>query len=60
MKQEGVFHQSVYPLIEVVTINGEPIWQVCGSGICTRHRAGSRALESFWAQCSKQGIEMPQ
>ena len=52
--------QSVYPMIEVVQVNGEPIWQVCGSGICTRHKAGSRALESFWAQCSKQGLEAPQ
>jgi hypothetical protein len=52
--------QSVYPMIEVVQVNGEPIWQVCGSGICTRHRVGSRALESFWAQCKQQGVELPQ
>ena len=52
--------QSVYPMIEVVQVNGEPIWQVCGSGICTRHRAGNRALESFWAQCKQQGVEVPQ
>ena len=52
--------QSVYPLIEVVQVNGEPIWQVCGSGICTRHRAGYRALEMFWLQCSSQGLQAPQ
>jgi hypothetical protein len=58
--ESAQMQQSVYPMIEVVQVNGEPIWQVCGSGICTRHKAGYRALESFWAQCKQQGVEVPQ
>jgi hypothetical protein len=58
--ESAQMQQSVYPMIEVVQINGEPIWQVCGSGICTRHRAGYRALEMFWMQCSSQGLQAPQ
>lgn len=60
MEQQDGLPQSVYPLIEVVIINGEPIWQVCGGGICVRNRSGSRALELFYAQCQSKGLQVPQ
>jgi hypothetical protein len=60
MEQENGMPQSVYPLIEVVVENGQPMWQVCGSGLCVRNKAGSRALEMFWALCQSRGLPVPQ
>ncbi len=51
---------DVYPMIEVIIHNGEPIWQVCGGGVCSRHKSGLRALELFYVQCQAKGIEPPQ
>ncbi len=47
-------------MIEVIIDNGEPIWQVCGSGVCSRHRSGLRALELFYAKCQAKGVQPPQ
>ena len=52
--------EDVYPVIEVIIENGEPIWQVCGSGVCSRHKSGQRALELFYVKCQTKGIELPQ
>jgi hypothetical protein len=52
--------EDVYPVIEVIVDNGEPIWQVCGSGVCSRHRSGARALELFYAKCHAKGVTLPQ
>ena len=41
-------------------VGGQPIWQVCGGGICVRNPAGQRALELFWAQCRSMGLPVPQ
>jgi hypothetical protein len=60
MEQHDGMPQSVYPLIEVVIENGEPVWQVCGGGLCVRNRAGARALELFYAQCHSKGLAVPQ
>jgi hypothetical protein len=52
--------EDVYPMIEVIMSNGEPIWQVCGGGICTRHRSGASALELFYVKCQSKGLTLPQ
>lgn len=52
--------QSVYPMIEVVEEDGQPMWQVCGGGVCVRNKSGKRALEMFWALCQAKGLPVPQ
>jgi hypothetical protein len=52
--------EVVYPTFEVIAIDGQPVWQVCGGGICVRSRGGHRALELFWAQCRSRGLPVPQ
>lgn len=59
MEQHDGMPQSVYPVIEVVIVNGEPMWQVCGGGVCVRNKAGKRALEMFWAVCQSKGLQVP-
>lgn len=62
MEHQDVTPQSdqVYPILEVVIVDGEPVWQVSGGGITVRAKGGMRALELFWAQCSSKGVEPPQ
>lgn len=60
MAQENGMPQSVYPMIEVVVEDGQPMWQVCGAGLCVRNKAGKRALEMFWALCQAKGLPVPQ
>ena len=43
----------------VVTVDGEPLWQVCGHGVCVRDRAGLRALEQFRLLCLAKGLPLP-
>ena len=43
----------------VVVVAGEPLWQVCGHGICVRDRAGLRALEQFRLLCQAKGLPVP-
>lgn len=43
----------------VVTVDGEPLWQVCGHGVCVRDRAGLRALEQFRLLCRAKGLPVP-
>jgi hypothetical protein len=52
--------EDVQPIIEVIIDNGEPIWQVHGGGITSRHRSGLRALELFHAKCQAQGLTVAQ
>lgn len=51
--------QSVYPQIEVVIRDGQPIWQVSGAGITVHAQGGKRALELFWATCAAKGLQLP-
>lgn len=51
--------QSVYPLIEVVIRDGQPVWQVSGAGITVHAQGGKRALELFWAACAAKGLQLP-
>jgi hypothetical protein len=51
---------DVYPMIEVIIDNGEPIWQVHGGGVTSRHRSGLRALELFYAKCHAMGLKVAQ
>ena len=34
---------------EVVIRDGQPIWRVCGDGICVEHPSGTRAMEMYRA-----------
>lgn len=52
--------QSVYPMIEVVIHDGQPVWQVSGAGIVVHAQGGKRALELFWAACASKGLQPPQ
>jgi hypothetical protein len=47
------------PTWEVVIRNGQPIWRVCGAGVCVEAGSGSRALADFEALCRTHGIEPP-
>lgn len=51
--------QSVYPIIEVVIRDGQPVWQVSGGGITVYAQGGKRALELFWAECASKGLQLP-
>lgn len=52
--------QSVYPTIEVVVRDGQPIWQVSGAGMVVHAHAGHKALERYWALCRTNGLDVPQ
>lgn len=47
------------PTQEVVIRDGQPIWRVCGQGLCVEDRSGTRALSAFRALCASRGIELP-
>lgn len=51
--------QLTYPTVEVVIRNGQPIWQVCGAGLCVEEKSGSRAMDAFRALCCSRGITPP-
>jgi hypothetical protein len=45
------------PTQEVVIRDGQPIWRVCGSGLCVEDPSGTRAMSAFKALCLSRGIE---
>lgn len=47
------------PTREVVIRDGEPIWRICGMGLCVEDRSGIRAAAEFDALCLSMGIEPP-
>lgn len=48
-----------YPDLHVVNVRGEPLWEVCGAGVCVRSRSGSRAVEMFLWLCRSRGLKVP-
>jgi hypothetical protein len=47
------------PTTEVVIRNGQPIWRVCGAGMCVEDCSGTRAMVTFRALCASRGITPP-
>lgn len=47
------------PTREVVIRDGQPIWRVCGGGICVEEHSGVRAMEALRAMALSHGIELP-
>jgi len=47
------------PTITVVSVNGEPLWQVCAGGYCVRSRSGHQALELLRALLISRGVQPP-
>lgn len=47
------------PTQEVVIRDGQPIWRVCGCGLCVEDASGTRAMAAFEALCISHGIEPP-
>lgn len=47
------------PTQEVIIRHGEPIWRVCGHGLCVEDRSGTKVMAAFRAECIRQGIEPP-
>lgn len=47
------------PELEVVIRDGQPIWRVCGMGLCVEDGSGTRAAEVFDALCRSRGVELP-
>jgi hypothetical protein len=47
------------PTQEVIIREGQPIWRVCGAGLCVEDRSGTKAMAAFQAECISQGIELP-
>lgn len=47
------------PTREVVVRNGQPIWRVCGQGLCVEDASGTRATSAFEALCLSRGITLP-
>lgn len=39
--------QSAVSSLEVVSVGGEPLWQVCAGGICQRGRSGHQVREAL-------------
>lgn len=37
------------PTQEVVIRDGQPIWRVCGDGICVEDASGTKAMETYKA-----------
>lgn len=48
-----------YPVMEVVVVDGEPVWQVSGRGMTVRAKGGHQALERYWALCRTNGLPVP-
>lgn len=47
------------PTREVVIRDGQPVWRICGQGICVEDRSGTRAEAEFLALCRSMGVEPP-
>jgi hypothetical protein len=44
------------PTTEVVIRNGQPVWRVCGAGLCIEDQSGIRAMAAFRALCISRGL----
>jgi hypothetical protein len=47
------------PTREMVIRDGQPVWRVCGMGICIETGSGTKAQAEFEALCRSKGIEPP-
>ena len=47
------------PTWEVVIRNGQPVWMVCGAGICVEASSGSEAMAKLQAIATSRGIQLP-
>lgn len=47
------------PTTEVVIRDGQPVWRVCGGGLCVENQSGIRAMTTFRAMAVSHGIELP-
>lgn len=47
------------PTREVVIRDGQPVWRICGMGICVEDTSGTRAAAEFDALCLSMGIDPP-
>lgn len=52
--------QQEYPTIEVVPVDGRPVWQVSFSGVSVRADSGQRAVELLREACRAKGLPVPQ
>lgn len=47
------------PTREVVIRDGQPVWRICGMGLCVEDRSGTRAAAEFDALCLSMGMQPP-
>lgn len=47
------------PTQEVIIRGGQPIWRVCGQGMCVEDSSGTRAMAAFRALCASRGLTVP-
>ena len=47
------------PTREVVIRNGQPVWRICGQGLCVEDSSGTRAQADFEALCLSMGADPP-
>jgi hypothetical protein len=43
----------------VINEQGQPVWRICGRGICVETPSGATAQAEFEALCSSIGLEPP-
>jgi hypothetical protein len=55
----GMDEFRALPTQEVIIREGQPIWRVCGAGLCVEDRSGTKAMAAFQALCVSRGIEPP-
>lgn len=47
------------PTREMIIRDGQPIWRVCGGGICVETGSGVRAQAELEAMCASMGLDPP-
>lgn len=47
------------PTWEVVIRDGQPIWRVCGAGVCVEARSGVEAMDRLEALAMTRGVRLP-
>ena len=44
------------PTTEVIIRDGQPVWRVCGQGVCVEDRSGTQAMAAYRAKCRDLGM----
>ena len=52
--------QYDYPILDVVCVNGKPVWRIRGFGMVVHEHCGRRAWEVFRAECASHGLPVPE